>query len=76
MYRGNDFNSVPPAGYGYLAEAARREHPIALLEAEHPTAAEELVNLIKGSQEQRDAVRDSLRAIHLPGAETDEGFRI
>lgn len=36
----------------------------------------EYVDLRVGSQEQRDAVGDRLRAIHLPGTETDEGFRI
>lgn len=36
----------------------------------------EYVDLRVGSQEQRDAVRDRLRAIHLAGTETGEGFRI
>jgi hypothetical protein len=36
----------------------------------------EYVDLKVTSQEQRVAVRDRLRAIHLPGVETEEGFRI
>ena len=36
----------------------------------------EHVDLSVNSPQQRDAVRDRLRAIHLPGVETDGGFRI
>jgi hypothetical protein len=36
----------------------------------------EYVDLEVRSQEQRDAVRSRLRAIHVPGFETDEGFRV
>jgi hypothetical protein len=34
------------------------------------------VDLAVGSPAQRDAVRERLRAIHLPGVETDDGFRV
>lgn len=36
----------------------------------------EHVDLRVTSPEQRDAVRERLRTIHLPGVETEEGFRI
>ena len=36
----------------------------------------EQVELRVQSVQQRDAVRERLRAIHLPGVETDDGFRI